>query len=94
MNLKPVNDHIVVVVEKEKARASGIIVTSKEDGVSSMGKVLAIGPGKEMDDGKLKAMVAQVGQMVIFGKYSGTEVELEGEKFLVIRNDDVVGIVE
>ena len=94
MNLKPVNDHIVVVVKNETERASGIIVTTKEDGASSMGKVVAVGPGKEMDNGNRKAMVAEVGQTVIFGKYSGTEVALEGEKFLVIRNDDVVGIVE
>jgi chaperonin GroES len=94
MNVQPVNDHIVVVVKKETERASGIIVTAKEDSASSMGEVVAVGPGKELENGKKTSMSVAAGDRVIFGKYAGTEVELEGKKFLVIRNDDVVGIVK
>lgn len=95
MKLRPLQDRIVVKrVAEETTTKGGIIIpdTAKEKPVE--GKVIAVGNGKVADDGKRIALEIKAGDRILFGKYSGTEVKIEGEEFLIMREDDVLGIVE
>lgn len=95
MKLKPLQDRILVQrIEEEKTTKGGIIIpdTAKEKPVE--GKVAAVGSGKIGDDGKRIALEIKKGDRILFGKYSGTEVKIEGEEYLILREDDVLGIIE
>jgi chaperonin GroES len=95
MKLRPLQDRILVQrIEEEKTTKGGIIIpdTAKEKPVE--GKVTAVGNGKLGEDGKRIALEVKKGDRVLFGKYSGTEVKIEGEDFLILREDDVLGIIE
>jgi chaperonin GroES len=95
MKLRPLQDRILVQrVEEEKTTKGGIIIpdTAKEKPVE--GKVVAVGTGKVGDDGKRIALEVKKGDRILFGKYSGTEVKIEGEEYLILREDDVLGIIE
>lgn len=95
MKLKPLQDRILVQrVEEENKTKGGIIIpdTAKEKPVE--GKVVAVGNGKVSEDGHRIALELKVGDRVLFGKYSGTEVKVEGDEFLIMREDDVLGIIE
>ncbi len=95
MKLKPLQDRILVQrIEEEKTTKGGIIIpdTAKEKPVE--GKVAAVGNGKVGDDGKRIALEIKKGDRILFGKYSGTEVKIEGEEYLILREDDVLGIIE
>ena len=95
MKLKPLQDRILVQrIEEEKTTKGGIIIpdTAKEKPVE--GKVSAVGSGKIGDDGKRIALEIKKGDRILFGKYSGTEVKIEGEEYLIMREDDVLGIIE
>ncbi len=96
MNLKPVSDHIVLKpIDNETITSSGIIIpdtTEKEK--PEQAEVLAVGPGKMLDNGQRQPVEVQVGQKVMFKKWSPDEVEIEGEKYLIIKSDDVIAIVE
>jgi chaperonin GroES len=94
-SLKPLGDRIIVKAVTAEERTSGGIVlpdTAKEK--PQQAEVLAVGPGKVLDNGKVAAMDVKVGDRVYYGKYSGTEVKLNGEELVVLRQDDVLGIVE
>lgn len=95
MKLRPLQDRILVQrIEEEKTTKGGIIIpdTAKEKPVE--GKVTAVGNGKIGEDGKRVALEVKKGDRILFGKYSGTEVKIEGEEHLILREDDVLGIIE
>jgi len=95
MRLKPLQDRILVKrVEEEEKTKGGIIIpdTAKEKPVE--GKVVAVGSGKMNDDGKRIQMGLKEGDRILFGKYAGTEVKIEGEEYLIMREDDVLGVIE
>ena len=95
MKIRPLQDRIIVkrVAEEEKTKG-GIIIpdTAKEKPIEGM--VLAVGNGKVQEDGKVRALDVKVGDRIIFTKYGGTEVKLDGEEHLVIREEDILGVVE
>jgi len=95
MKLRPLQDRILVkrVKEEEKTKG-GIIIPDTAKEKPAEGKVVAVGNGKVGDDGKRIALEIKAGDRILFGKYSGTEVKIEGEEFLIMREDDVLGIID
>ncbi len=95
MNIKPLGDRIVLkVLEAEEKTASGIVLPDTAKEKPQQGKVLAVGPGKYSDDGKLLPMSVKVGDTVLFAKYAGTEIKYKGEELLILRESDLLAIVE
>ena len=95
MNFKPLNDRILVKrVEEEARTASGIIIPDSAQEKPLRGNVLAIGNGKTAEDGSVRALAVAVGDTVLFGKYAGTEIKIEGVEHTILREDDVLAIVE
>ncbi|HNW15255.1 MAG TPA: co-chaperone GroES [bacterium] len=95
MKLRPLNDRVIVKrVESETKTAGGIIIpdTAKEKPVEA--EVVAVGIGKLMDNGERQKMQVKVGDKILFGKYSGTEVKINGEEHLILKEDDVLAVVE
>ena len=94
MSLKPLNDRVLVKrLESEERTASGLYIPDTAKEKPSKGEVVAVGPGKHADDGKLVAMAVKVGDMVLFNKYAGTEVKIDGAEHLVMREDDILAII-
>jgi chaperonin GroES len=94
MKLKPLHDRVLVQrVEEEKTTKGGIIIPDSAQEKPAEGKVIAVGEGKIGDDGKRAPMALKAGDRILFGKYSGTEVKIEGEEYLIMREDDVLGII-
>jgi chaperonin GroES len=94
MKLRPLHDRIIVKrLEEERKSAGGIVIPDTATEKPSMGEVLAAGPGKTDDNGKLIAMGVKVGDKILFGKYSGQEFKMDGQDLLHMREDDVIGIV-
>jgi chaperonin GroES len=95
MKLKPLHDRILVerVEEAEKTKG-GIIIPDSAKEKPAEGKVIAVGAGKAADDGKLIPLQVKKGDRILFGKYSGTEVKIDGDEYLIMREDDVLGIIE
>jgi chaperonin GroES len=95
MNIRPLQDRIIVkrLAEEQKTKG-GIIIpdTAKEKPIE--GKVIAVGKGKVADDGKLIKLEVKVGDKVLFNKYGGTEVKIDGAEYLIMREDDILGIIE
>jgi len=94
MKIKPLADRVVVKPEVAEEKTKGGIIlpdTAKEKPV--VGTVVAVGPGKKTDDGKILPMDVKVGDKVLYGKYSGTEVTIEGEEYLIMRESDLFAIV-
>jgi chaperonin GroES len=95
MRLKPLQDRILVKrVEEEAKTKGGIIIPDTAKEKPAEGKVVAVGKGKTGDDGKKIPLEIKEGDRVLFGKYSGTEVKIEGEEYLIMREDDILGIIE
>ncbi|HAY45044.1 MAG TPA: co-chaperone GroES [Gammaproteobacteria bacterium] len=95
MAIRPLHDRILVRrLDEEKTTAGGIVIPDSASEKPSQGEVVAVGKGKLLDDGKVQALDVKAGDTVLFGKYSGTEVKVDGEELLVMREDDVMGIVE
>ena len=95
MKLRPLQDRILVTrVEEEQTTKGGIIIPDTAKEKPAEGKVTAVGNGKVGDDGKRIALEIKKGDRILFGKYSGTEVKIEGEEYLIMREDDVLGIIE
>ena len=95
MKVKPLHDRVIVKrVEEEEKTKGGIIIpdTAKEKPVE--GEIVAVGDGKVADDGKKIALEVKAGDRVLFGKYAGTEIKIEGEEYLIMREDDIIAIVE
>jgi len=94
MKLRPLHDRIIVKrLEEERKSAGGIVIPDTAAEKPSMGEVVAAGPGKTDDSGKLITIGVKVGDKILFGKYSGQEFKLEGQDLLHMREDDVIGIV-
>jgi len=95
MKVRPLHDRVIVKrVEEEEKTKGGIIIpdTAKEKPVE--GKVIAVGDGKLADDGKKIPLEVKVGDRILFGKYAGTEIQIDGEEHLIMREDDIIAIVE
>jgi len=94
MNVRPLHDRVVVkrVEEKEMVRG-GIVIPDTAKEKPQEGEVIAVGSGKKKDDGSRVAMDVKVGDRVLFGKYSGTEIKIDGEEFLMMREEDILGIL-
>jgi chaperonin GroES len=94
--LKPLYDKIVVKVEetKEQRTAAGIIIPDSAQEKPQVGEVIAVGEGKPLENGQIRPLKVKVGDYVVFNKYAGTEVELEGEKYLILSEDEVLAILE
>ena len=95
MTIKPLGDRVLVkpVEEAEQVRG-GIIIPDTAKEKPQQGKVIAVGPGKVAEDGKTISMNVEEGQIVLYGKYAGTEVKLDGEEYLIMSEGDIFGIVE
>jgi chaperonin GroES len=95
MNIKPLSDHIFVeTFNEEKTTKSGIFIPASDEEKPMMGKVVAIGPGKTTDEGKLIPLNVKVGDKVLFTKYTPNEVKIDEREYLVIREDDVLAIID
>jgi chaperonin GroES len=95
MNIRPLQDRVIVKrVEEEEKTKGGIIIpdTAKEKPIE--GKVIAVGKGKVNEEGKLRALDVKKGDLVLFGKYAGTEIKLDGVDHLILREDDILGVIE
>jgi len=95
MKLRPLHDRILVerVEETEKTKG-GIIIPDSAKEKPAEGKVIAVGKGRVGDDGKRVALEIKKGDRILFGKYGGTEVKIDGEEYLIMREDDVLGVIE
>ena len=95
MNFRPLHDHVLVKrLEVEEQMQGGIIIPDTAKEKPQEGEVLAVGPGKVQEDGSRRALTVAAGNKVLFGKYAGTEITLEGQELLVMRESDLLGIVE
>ena len=95
MKIRPLHDRIIVKrLEEERKTASGIVIPDTAAEKPDQGEVLAIGKGKILEDGKLRPVDLKVGDRILFGKYSGQTVKVKGEELLVMREEDVMGVVE
>jgi len=95
MKIRPLQDRIIVKrVEEEEKTKGGIIIpdTAKEKPIE--GKVVAVGKGKVKEDGSVQPPDVKVGDRILFGKYAGTEVKMDGEEHLIMREDDILGVIE
>ncbi len=94
IKLKPLNDRVLVKrIDSEEKTKGGIIIPDSAKEKPLEGEVIACGPGRCMDNGQLRAMSVKVGDRVLFAKYAETEVKLEGASFLLLREDDILGIL-
>ncbi|MCB2206268.1 co-chaperone GroES [bacterium] len=94
MNLKPLSDRVIVrPLEAEEKTAGGLFIPDSAKEKPQQGEIVAAGPGKVSDDGKQIPMEVKVGDKVLYGKYSGTEISSEGEDFLIMRENDIFAIV-
>ncbi len=94
MKIRPLHDRVVVKrVEEETKTAGGIVLPGSAAEKPSEGEVIAVGEGKALDNGQVRPMAVKVGDKVLFGKYSGTEVKVDGEQYIVMREDDIMGIL-
>lgn len=93
--LKPLYDRVVVKrLEEERKSAGGIVIPDTAAEKPSRGTITAVGSGKLLEDGKLRPLGVKVGDVILFGKYSGTEVKVGGEELIVMREDDIMAIIE
>ena len=95
MNIRPLHDRVVVKrMEEETTSAGGIVIPDSATEKPMRGEVVSVGNGKVADSGEVRALDVKAGDQVLFGKYSGTEVKIDGEDLLVMREDDIMGIIE
>ena len=95
MKIRPLHDRVIVRrMEEERTSAGGIVIPDTATEKPAQGEVIAVGNGKILDNGEVRALDVKVGDKVLFGKYSGNEVKVEGEELLVMREEDIMGVVE
>ena len=95
MNIRPLHDRVVVKrQEEERTTAGGIVIPDSETEKPMRGVVVAIGNGKPLDNGDVRALAVKVGDVVLFGKYSGTEIKMAGEELVVMREDDIMAVIQ
>ena len=95
MKIRPLHDRVIVKrLEEERMSAGGIVIPDSAAEKPVQGKVIAVGKGKILEDGKVRALDVKVGDKILFGKYSGTEVKVDGEDLLVMREEDLLAVIE
>lgn len=95
MNIRPLHDRVIVKrLEEERKTASGIVIPDSAAEKPDQGEIIAVGQGKMGDDGKIRALEVKVGDKVLFGKYAGQAVKIKGEEYLVMREEDIMGVIE
>ena len=95
MNIRPLHDRVIVKrVQQEKTSPRGIVIPDSATEKPIQGEVIAVGNGKLLDSGELRKLDLKKGDRVLFGKYSGTEVKVGGDEYLVMREDDIMGVIE
>jgi chaperonin GroES len=95
MNLRPLQDRIIVKrVEEETKTAGGLFIPETAKEKPQRGKIVAVGNGKKTEDGKVLPLDVKVGDVVLFGKYAGTEIKVDGDDLLMMREDDILAVVE
>ena len=95
MKIRPLHDRVIVKrLEEERKTASGIVIPDSATEKPDQGEIIAVGKGKVSDDGKVRPLDVKVGDRVLFGKYAGQTVKVDGEELLVMREEDLMGVVE
>lgn len=95
MALRPLHDRVIVKrLDNERTTASGIVIPDSAAEKPDQGEVLAVGPGKKTEDGKIIAVDVKVGDKVLFGKYAGQSVKVDGEEVLVIREEEILAVIQ
>ena len=95
MNIRPLHDRIVVKrIEEQEQIRGGIIIPDSAKEKPQEGEVVAVGNGKRTEDGKLLPMDVKVGDRILFGKYSGSDIKLDGEEYMIMREDEVLGVLD
>lgn len=95
MKIRPLHDRVVVRrLEEERTTAGGIVIPDSAAEKPMRGEIIAIGLGKALDNGDIRALAVKVGDTVLFGKYSGTEIKLNGQELVVMREDDIMAIID
>ncbi len=95
MKIRPLQDRVIVErIEEEERTKGGIIIPDTAKEKPQEGKIIAVGKGKVSDDGKVLPLSVKAGDKILFGKYSGTEIKLNGNEYLIMREEDILGIVE
>ncbi|MEA5115384.1 MAG: co-chaperone GroES [Geobacteraceae bacterium] len=95
MNLRPLQDRIIVKrLEEENKTSGGIYIPDTAKEKPQKGEIIAVGKGKTTEDGKLMPVDVKVGDKVLFGKYAGTEIKIDGIDYLIMREDDILGVIE
>ncbi|WMS86306.1 co-chaperone GroES [Pleionea litopenaei] len=95
MSIRPLHDRVIVRrLEDETTSAGGIVIPDNAKEKPSRGEIIAVGSGKPLDNGDVRALAVKAGDKVLFGKFAGTEVKVDGEELLVMREDDIMAVVE
>jgi len=95
MKIKPLHDRVIVKrIEEEETTKGGIIIPDRAKEKPIEGKVVAVGAGKLLDNGKMQPLEVKKGDRILFGKYAGTDIKIEGEEHLIMREEDIIAIVE
>jgi chaperonin GroES len=95
MNIRPLHDRVIVKrVEEDKTSPGGIVIPDSAAEKPIQGEIIAVGNGKILENGEVRALAVKKGDKILFGKYSGTEVKIGGDELLVLREDDIMGVIE
>jgi len=95
MKIRPLQDRVIVQrIDEEEKTKGGIIIPDTAKEKPQEGKVIAVGPGKILENGTKTTLDVKVGDKILFGKYSGSEIKIEGEEFLMMREEDILGVIE
>ena len=95
MNVRPLQDRVLVErLEEETKTAGGIIIPDNNKEKPAQGKVVSVGPGQRLQDGSVRTLDVKQGDTILFGKYSGTEVKVDGSEYLIMREDDILGVLQ
>jgi len=95
MKIRPLHDRVVVRrLEDERTTAGGIVIPDSAAEKPMRGEIVAVGAGKALENGDVRALAVKVGDVILFGKYSGTEIKLNGQELVVMREDDIMAVVE
>lgn len=95
MNIRPLNDRVIVKrLEEEKTSPGGIVIPDSATEKPVRGEVVAVGAGKALDNGQVRPLAVKAGDKVLFGKYAGTEIKVDGQDILVMREDDIIAVLE
>jgi chaperonin GroES len=95
MNIRPLNDRVIVKrLEEERTSPGGIVIPDSAAEKPIRGEVVAVGAGKALDNGQVRPVALKAGDKVLFGKYAGTELKLDGQEIVVMREDDIIAVLE